>query len=522
MLIVGAGPTGLMLACQLALHDISFRIVDKSEDHTTQSRALVVQARSIEIFDQMGLAGKALQLGKIAKAGGAFINGKKAFRVELKNPGEGLTKFPFLLMLEQSQTESLLLEFLAHYGKLVERNKELIDFRQDSSHVTSMITHKNGNEEIIKSKYLVAADGAHSVVRDTLKIPFIGTTYEESLFVLDCKVKIDIPNDEMYLAFAESSFAGFFPLTNGRYRILGNIPKHLIKKKHLNFEDIEPDFAKRIRMNVALSDPQWISAYRSHHRYANTFRLGRCFLAGDAAHIHSPVGAQGMNTGLQDSYNLAWKLALVIKTKAKDSLLDSYTFERIIIAKNLVRTTDKAFKLITSSNILIKTFRLHLMPLIMRVLAVFLQKAISLPKRGFKLVSEIGIDYRNSPLSLNASLGNFPAHSPRPGDRLPYILFKGTDTKEINIQDKIRGSFFHLFLFGDNLSHDMNAILHPFESFFSFELIPRSYDTETLYKKLGIEHQGFIMIRPDMYIAYRATQFDAIHFKNYLSQFLVF
>src|SRR5262249_29901672 len=203
-----------------------------------------------------------------------------------------------------------------------------------------------------------------SVVCEQLKIPFGGKTYEESLFVLDCKAEVDIPNDEMYLTFAEKAVGGFFPLTNGRWRVLGNIPKELEGNEEFRFEDIEENFAERVHMNVKLYDPQWISAYRSHHRYASTFRQDRCFLAGDAAHIHSPVGAQGMNTGLQDAYNLAWKLTLVLKGKAKETLLDTYTEERITIARNLVRTTDRAFNLVTNQNFFLKKIRLYIVPLV--------------------------------------------------------------------------------------------------------------------------------------------------------------
>jgi 2-polyprenyl-6-methoxyphenol hydroxylase-like FAD-dependent oxidoreductase len=520
ILIVGAGPTGLMMACQLAIHNISFRIIDKTEDHTTQSRALVIQARSVEILDQMEIADKAIRQGKIAKAIGAFFNGRKAFRVTVNNMGTGLTKFPHLLMLEQSHTESILTEFLSDRNHHVDRQTELKDFSQNNDYVSAILKLPDGREETITAKYLVGADGAHSIVRERLRIPFGGRTYEQSLFVLDCRAEIDIPGDEMYLAFSGKAFGGFFPLTNGRWRILGNMPKMLEGKKEITFEDVEKGYAERTRVNVKLYDPQWISAYHAHHRYASTFRKGRCFLAGDAAHIHSPVGAQGMNTGLQDAYNLAWKLVLVIKEKAKDYLLDTYTEERITIARNLVRSTDRIFNVVTSESRFVKVFKLYIIPIVLKVVGPLFEKLKFVQRFAFKMISEIGINYRKQSLSQNASLGRFPNHAPKPGDRFPFVQYSDEKLGEINILDKMRGKFFCLFVFSDTAPKEVANLLEPFKDFFSIEIIPLTKQTKTPYDKFGIRNSGCYLIRPDMYVAYRAEKFDAEHLRRYLLKFL--
>ena len=519
VLIVGAGPTGLMMACQLAINKISFRIIDKNADHTIQSRALVIQARSLEIFDQMGISDKAIEQGKIAKAIGAFFNGKKVLRIAVNKIGKGLTKFPFFLMLEQSHTESILVDFLKERGYEIERGTELKTINQNSDEVVSVLKTTDGNVETMRTKYLIGADGSHSIVREQSNIPFGGKTYEESLFVLDCKAEIDLPNDEMYLSFGKTALGGFFPLTNGRWRILGNIPKELEGKEEIAFKDIEKNFAERVQMNVRLYDPQWISAYRSHHRYASTFKEGRCFLAGDAAHIHSPVGAQGMNTGLQDAYNLAWKLALVLKGCAKDSLLDTYTEERISIARNLVRTTDRVFNLVTSGSIFLKTFRLYIIPIALKLATPFFKKLKIFQRFAFKTASEIGINYIKSSLSQNASLGKFPKHAPRPGDRLPFIQFKDETENEVNIQDKLRAKFFCLLVFSNKMPEEIITVIEPFKDLFSFEVIPFTKQTETLYKRFGIRKNGYYLIRPDMYIAYRSDKYDSQHFVKYISRF---
>lgn len=521
VLIVGAGPTGLMMACQLSLHNIPFRIIDKNEDHTTQSRALVVQARSVEIFEQMGIADKAIQQGKIAKAIGAFFNGKKVLRVTVNNMGEGLTQFPFLLMLEQSRTEAMLVDFLRTHHHAVERKVELTHIEQSNDEVISILRKPGGEEETVRSKFVVGADGAHSIVRERLEIPFGGKTYDESLFVMDCKAVVDIPDDEMYLTFADQAVGGFFPLTNGRWRILGNIPKELEGKEHIEFEDIERHYADRIHLPVKLYDPHWVTVYRAHHRYAATFRKGRCFLTGDAAHIHSPVGAQGMNTGLQDAYNLAWKLVLVLAGKARPTLLDTYTEERITIARKLVRTTDRAFNLVTSERFLLRTFRFYIMPVALPFIGPIFQKLKFVQRIAFRLISEIGINYRHGSLTENASLGKFPGHAPKPGDRLPYIRFTGVDGNETSTHEMVKGSFFQFFFFADDTPKAYNTIIQAHHTFFSHTTIIPSEQTKDLYKKLGVGVNSCVLVRPDRYVAYRADKFDAEHVKNYLAAFLI-
>lgn len=520
VLIVGAGPSGLMMACQLAINKIAFRIIDKNEDHTSQSRALVIQARSMEILDQMGIADKAMQEGKIARAVGVIFNGKKVLRIFINDMGHGLTQFPFLFMLEQSFTESILIDFLKGHGCEVERKTELTNLNQSHDEAMASLKLPNEKEETIKVNYIIGADGTHSAVREELKIPFAGKTYHESLFVLDCKAIVDLPQDEMYIAFARKAIGGFFPLVNGRWRILGNLPRELEQKGEITFNDIEKSFAGRICMNVKLSDPQWISVYRSHHRYASSFRQGRCFLIGDAAHIHSPIGAQGMNTGLQDACNLAWKLVLVLNGKAKNSLLDTYTEERITIARDLVRSTDRAFNLVTSTSRTLAIFRSYLLPVALKIGAPIFQNLKCIQRFAFKKISEIGINYRQKSLAQDASSGKFPRHTPKPGDRLPFILFQETNEKKINIQNKTNARFFTLFIFSNSIPQEITSSLKRFTDLFSIEIFPFADQTKILYKKLGIRHCGCYLVRPDMYVAYRSQKFDHQHLLKYLSSFM--
>lgn len=521
VLIIGAGPAGLMMACQLAISGIPFRIIDKNEDHTSQSRALVVQARSLEIFDQMGVAEKALEHGRVARAIGAFFNGKKELCLVVNHIAGQLTKFPFFLMLEQSQTESILVEFLKRYNTNVERNTELISFEKHRHGIVAKVELTGGKRVSILAAYLVGADGAHSSVREQLGIDFIGTTYEQSLFVLDTKADAPVPYDEMYLTFGKRAVGGLFPLTNGRWRVLGNLPRELEGREKVSFEEIEKNYAERVQLDIRLYDPHWLSVYRTHHRYARVFREGRGFLIGDAAHIHSPVGAQGMNTGLQDAYNLAWKLSMVIKNRAKDWLLDTYEQERITIARELVYTTDRAFKLFTNPGFFYRLFRAHFVPIALKIAAPVLMKSKLLQKYAFRRVSEIGVDYRKSILSGKAVLGKTPRRAPVPGDRLPYFVYFDQYGQETNTHAQVKSNSFLLFVFASEAPEELMSALKPFEDVVEVKTIPFTPSAKNLYRRLLFSQEGCLLVRPDMHIAYRSDKIDPPHLANYLSRFLI-
>jgi 2-polyprenyl-6-methoxyphenol hydroxylase-like FAD-dependent oxidoreductase len=515
VLIIGAGPTGLMMACQLAMRNISFRIIDKTQDHTTQSRALIIHARSLEIFQQMGISEKALQQGKIAKAVNLIVNGKRKLRFGLRDIGNNLTDFPFLLILEQSKTETILNNFLHRFGKQVERNTELLQFSQNQNAVISIIQNKNGGHETIETNWLIGADGAHSIVREHLAIPFLGKTYQQSLFVLDCEVNLNFPPDEMYLSFSDKTFAGFFPMTNGRCRIIGLVPEEIRNKEEITFEEVNKTFAAQTHLNITLQNPLWISKYHSHHRVVSAFRKGNCFLTGDAAHIHSPVGAQGMNTGLQDAYNLAWKLASVIQRKANENLLNTYEDERIEIAKKLVRSTDRAFHFVTSENRFFKFYRMQVIPFILKLFLPIAQKISFIKKTAFLNISEIALNYRNSKLSQQDKY-SFSNISLKSGDRVPYNFLR---------KDFTSGISFHLLLFSKNnlledvLGEFQNVCQSYDDNFIKINEVAFNNDTENIYKQFGIKSDGFYLIRPDSYIAYRSKTLDAEKLKRYLQTY---
>jgi 2-polyprenyl-6-methoxyphenol hydroxylase-like FAD-dependent oxidoreductase len=518
VLIVGAGPPGLMMACQLAIRDIPFRIIDKHEHHQTGSGALIIHARSLEIFDRMGIADKAINMGIQANRINVVFNGRKPVSLFLKNMGYDLTKFPGLLMLEQSKTEQLLEDFLKSFGHSVERRMELTGFSQYEEGCTNIIRTHAGENIVIKSKYIIAADGSHSFIRDHLKIPFPGKTYRLSLFVFDGKADIELPEDEICFAFTRKSSAGIFPLCEGRWRIDGTIPRNFSSKEEIVFGDIEPDFASRNRLKIKLHEPECFSIFHSHQQYAGAFKYKRCFMIGDAAHVFSPVGAQGMNTGMQDACNLAWKIAMVLNGYSNESLLQSYQNERQPLAKNLIRKTDRLFRIVTSNNKTDKKIRLQLAPILLRIIFPVLERQKAVSRYFFNGISEIGINYRSSSLSVKGSRGLFGLFAPRPGDRLPYFLYIHKGNK-VNLQDLIHGPFFHLLVFSKNaLPGEFLDYAGQYAGWLTLQHIPLNRDTLPLYRRLGIGNSGCYLVRPDMYIAFRSTTLIIRNLAKYLKQ----
>ncbi len=517
VLIVGAGPTGLMMACQLAIHNISFRIIDKKELSSKNSGALILQARSLEIFKQMGIAKEAIKEGIIPNKVNILYNGKKITSSVIKNIGGNLSEFPFLLMLEQSYTENLLLKFIRDRNILVERNVRFKSFIQENDGVTSEVILSNGLAQTIKSKYIIAADGANSTIRTMLNITFKGKTYKKPIFILDCKAKTEMLNDEISIAFSKSYVAGFFPLQGFRWRIDSNLPKAFDKNENISFEDIKSDFPNWTKMNIAIQDNEWFSVTRSHQKYAEAIRIKNCFLAGDAAHVNTPVGAQGMNAGLQDAYNLAWKLAFVIKNKAKLELLETYSTERLGISKGFAGYADTIFKWVTNQNSLVEFLRTYGLKILFKFLFPIIEKQNAFRQKFFNSISQIGINYRKSSLSYRLSDSDFSKGTPKSGDRLPYIQFlsKGRMVSIYEFIDPVR---FNLLILANTIPEDISKIAATYN--LKVSLIEQQSETTELYKKLGINNSGYYLVRPDVHIAIRSSTTNTKHLNSYLQQFM--
>ena len=411
ILIVGAGPTGLILALWLARLGIRVRIVDKTAEPGTTSRALAVQARTLELYRQVGLADAVVARGRKMTAINLWKTGRHVAHVVFGDMGADLSPFPYALIYPQDEHERLLIDRLAAAGVTVERHTELMAFEETAAGMRARLKRADGATNTCEAIYLAGCDGAHSAVREGLRIGFPGGTYNHLFYVADVDARGAVMNGELHGALDTTDFLIVFPLKDdGRARLIGTIRRDAEHQDDdLSWGDVSQRVIEWMRIDVARVN--WFSTYRVHHRVADQFRKGRTFLLGDAAHIHSPVGGQGMNTGIGDAVNLAWKIADVVHGRADSSLLDSYEPERIAFARRLVATTDQAFTGVTSDGAIARRVRLNIVPAVAP--ALFALR----PARRFmfRTISQTAVHYRGSNLSEGR------AGDVHGGDRLPWI-----------------------------------------------------------------------------------------------------
>jgi 2-polyprenyl-6-methoxyphenol hydroxylase-like FAD-dependent oxidoreductase len=340
--VVGAGPTGLVLALWLARRGVAVRIIDAADRPGTTSRALVVHARTLELYRQLGIATDIVAHSLTFTTVNLWARGRHAGRIVFDDIGRGMTPYPYIVILPQDEHERLLAAALARAGVEVERGTELVDFAPVGDAVSLRMRHAGGAESTLRAAYVVGCDGAHSRVRELIRVGFPGGTYDRMFYVADVAMRGPTANHELHVALDDADFLAVFPLAgDGAARIIGTMRSDVATDGAPVWDDIRSHAVERMQLDVERVN--WLSTYRVHHRVARHFRRGRIFLAGDAAHIHSPVGGQGMNTGIGDAVNLAWKLASVVAGEAAPALLDSYEPERIAFARRLVTSTDRAF-----------------------------------------------------------------------------------------------------------------------------------------------------------------------------------
>ena len=408
VLIVGAGPTGLVLALRLARHGIAVRIIDRNSGPGQASRAMAVHARTLEFYRQLGFADAVVDLGIRIDAIHLREDGHDIVELPLADIGAGLSPYPFVLAFPQDDHERFLVERLHDEGVDVEWNTELESFTQDDRGVRSVL-RRGGEQLSCDTAFLCGCDGAGSRVRHSLQIDYSGGTYDHLYYVADVKTE-GAPNIHLIGHLGANTFALMLPVrSRGMQRLIGIMPERTDNAAPPSFEDVRPTLEPLLGIKV--EQLNWFSTYRVHHRVASEFRVGRCFLAGDAAHIHSPAGGQGMNTGIGDAVNLSWKLAQVLRGGAYGSLLDTYEAERIAFARTLVTTTDRAFQLIVSQGASGQLLRNWLVPHVLPVLTGFGAARRTL----FKTLSQVQIHYHDSLLS-GGRAGEIIG-----GDRVPWV-----------------------------------------------------------------------------------------------------
>jgi 2-polyprenyl-6-methoxyphenol hydroxylase-like FAD-dependent oxidoreductase len=506
VLIVGAGPTGLSLACQLVRYGIDFVIIEKKTGVTTHSKAIGVQARTLEIYEQLGVAPQALDRGQIAGKIRIIANGKVRGQVDLAHMGQYLSPYPYLFVLEQSKNEQLLCDYLQSHQQAVRWQTELEQFTQDEMGVTAQVKTVDGELEMIVAKYLVGCDGARSPVRHALGLSFEGSTLERFYYVVDAQIDWEFNADAGYGCISRDSLTFFFPMAGEkRYRMVGTFPEGFDQNiGEILYETIEQRIQEDTKLALDISNVKWFSVYKVNTRAVNQFSVGRCFVAGDAAHVHSPAGGQGMNTGIQDAYNLAWKMAFVIKGYASAKLLETYNEERLPNAQRLLETTDRAFNILVGSNWFYSFMRMNILPLVAKyaIGRDFVGKSI------FSSISQIRINYRNRSLSQH---NGDKAFRIKAGDRMPYFL-----VDRESIYDQLRSPKFHLLDFSDSARSSLDLqqeFGNEYDDLIAFKHIPLSPQIAQIF---GTIQPFKLLLRPDNYIGLIAPEIFSANLKTYM------
>ncbi len=560
VLIVGAGPVGLTAACELMRHGVRCRVIDSDGGPTpaNESRALAVWARTLEVFRNVGVIGRALDLGKRLRAANVRKGNQRLARIGLDlEDTETDTPYPFTLSLPQGETERVLIGRLGGHGTEVAWRTTLTGFTQDDGGVTAALAGPDGRVETLRARWLVGCDGARSAVRHHLGLRFEGAEYEERFLLADLRIGWGLPGDEVHVWLsADGGGVAAIPLPGeGRWRLIDatgavetDDPGRVVDRFR--------DFVRaEVGPDAVVTDPAWASSFRVHRRVVDRLRVSRVFLAGDAAHIHSPVGGQGMNTGIQDAYNLAWKLALACRGRAGEALLDSYQAERHPVAEQVLRGTDMATRLLTLKGTLPRSLRDHLLRLVAGL--GFARRRVT------HNLSELGVGYRGSPVVGEDRAGLLHAlvpqaggpglgdhlvfgRAPHPGDRAPdVVLASGGVAGPARLFDVLSDTRHTLLVFRGWRHRQTDAAgLDAVEGLVSARyadlirpwlVVPGDDTTEgmtwggatlrdpdaALHRRYGAAAPCLYLIRPDGHVGYRALPPAADKLAAYLDRLFI-
>jgi 2-polyprenyl-6-methoxyphenol hydroxylase-like FAD-dependent oxidoreductase len=505
VLVVGAGPTGLLLAGQLARHGVRVRMVDKRANGSGESRALGIHARTLEMLDGMGLAEEFVAHGQRVRAFSMWDGRRRLARIDF---GALDSAFPFLLDIPQSQTEAILRRHLARLGVGVERSTELVGLVPGRDEVEVAIRRPDGSVERSRVPYVVGCDGAHSSVRRHLGIPFDGHGYGEDWLLADLALDWDRSHDDLHIVFNPAGWATvLMPMRDGRWRVIlyfagdrrgAGAPPTLGEVAGL--------VAERVPGPIAVSDPTWLASFRTHRRSAPAYRSGRVFLAGDAVHIHSPAGGQGMNTGLLDAQDLAWKLAAVIGAGASERLLDTYQAERGPVASQVLDLSHRLVRLSSLSVPWQRAARAIAVPVVTRL--------PGFRARAARRISQLYVHYRSSSLTEPPPrrAGRLRPRRPQPGDRAPDAAGLTCRGEPVRLHQLLRGPQ-HTLLFLTSAAEQTVRRLGPYRPHVRPLIVVRDGDgapkvdgIEVANDLTGEAHRAYRgtgphLIRPDGYLA---------------------
>ncbi|MEW4371127.1 FAD-dependent monooxygenase [Paenibacillus kandeliae] len=595
VLIVGAGPTGLTLAIELARRGIHCRIIDQADEPSRYSKALGVMSRTLELLEQAGLAEEFIARGLPIEQVSVY-SGKKQL-ADIPFGQRIASKYPYALMLPQNETEEILLQRLEQLGVTVERSTTLTEIqhydenaeqRQHSSAVassatavsdsasaqptsravlphfvsgsriqmnTTSATGQNGKQThyrltatIVKQAssaphtsitshihagWVVGCDGAHSTVRHLLRMPFKGTAITQDFALADVMVSGNIAHDRLQIYLHQGRIAAFFPMKSGRHRVIVASPVHAQqtatdtdgtgKAREISLQDVQQVLDECTGGQYTVSDPIWMTRFSVNQRKVEHYRAGAVLLAGDAAHIHSPVGGQGMNTGIQDAYNLGWKLALICQGRADEMLLDSYEEEREPVARSLLRWTGVFTRLAIN--------RFPLLAMARDTVAPLLSSRSTVQRLMARAISETDIHYRHSELVLRGE--NWRHGMVAPGDRAPdagagldwwdnrkhlLLVFPEASPQmpsptnpELWDEDE-RTRIPLLIRIGDSWRSVTEIVnIMPDQPLMLPQPQPNHFHQDVgsvLRKRYGMEQGGYVMLRPDGYVGFAGSLKD--------------
>jgi 2-polyprenyl-6-methoxyphenol hydroxylase-like FAD-dependent oxidoreductase len=517
VLIVGAGPTGLAMAIELHRHDIPFRIIDKQLKPVATSNALAVQTGTLELWDDIGLLPKALALGMPIKALALNSNGKTLGRLNC----ELLTStYRFILGLSQHDTETVMLSYLAEHGIKVEMGWELAALAVEELNNKVTLRHDNGELQELETGWLLACDGGHSFIRTQLNIPFVGKELKQHFVLADVSLK-QAWQHEQALAFLTPDGPLFIlQYKPNQFRIIAEVTndQELSQAKSLSLIQLNQLLTKRCSFPLVIEELIWTSGFWIHEREIEHYQYKQVFFLGDAAHIHSPAGGQGMNTGIQDANNLAWKLALVINNKAKAQLLASYHQERYPVAKAVLQRTTAMTYMLTLQNWWLQSIRNG-----------FIRYALSKNKMAKNFINTM------AQLNINYSLSEwivdyYPQHKgPKPGSRFIDVEFNHQ-----RLFDHVRGTQHIMMVFSDKPSSSMvekfKKIAAQYLTVLKIILISRddfidnwsdevvSDKASLIFKHYEIKDDVVYLVRPDKYLCCRARLQEFEKVEAYLKQ----
>jgi 2-polyprenyl-6-methoxyphenol hydroxylase-like FAD-dependent oxidoreductase len=521
VLIVGAGPAGMMAALELSRFGIPVRLIEKTPEPATTSRAVGVQARTLELLEQRGLAAPLVTQGNPGYGASVYGEGKRLFRMAFEDID---SKYNYILFVSQAETEKLLRGALEKAGVRTERSVSLIAFAQAerASSATAILQHPDGSLERFECSYIIDAEGAHSTVRSTVGLEFEGKALEENYALGDLHLDGDLVETDFHIFSSEFGFLGLFPLGNLRWRLIASNPlSKPSKDTEPSLGELQQIYDQRSHIPAGFRDMSWSSWFRINSRMISQLRVGQVFLGGDSAHIHSPAGAQGMNTGMQDMINLGWKLAMVMKGQAKPELLDTYGADRLPVIQNVLTKTEGLTGAIGSESTLFRSVFAHLAP--------WLVGNEYIQRNSTERMSQLALNYRESPLSVaEGHPGSLRAGDRMPDARLTVLSRQGSlepnpqPTTMFELLDPSRFTLFYCNIPNPERTHaEIQNAISPWRYLMrGYQIAPAEDEHNTFRSKFG-NSASIILVRPDGYIALIGTDKSIPHIAEFCNKWLV-